>query len=225
MKFSKFALLGALCIPVSALLFPVVAGAASTLDFNIVSPTAGTISFSGGTDPLIGSGITVDNVVGLDTPSNNNVLSLCTSCTLDFETGGSTGGWNFGAGGSITLTGGIDFPGATPDIADGTILLSGSFGNATIIDLGSGLFQFQIVGGAFTDTKDPDLVAFYGLPNIDYNGNFNISFQTSANMGDAFTSDQVLGGDVVNQPVPVPAAVWLFGAGLIGLIGVARRKA
>ena len=25
-------------------------------------------------------------------------------------------------------------------------------------------------------------------------------------------------------PVPVPAAVWLFGSGLIGLVGVARRK-
>lgn len=24
--------------------------------------------------------------------------------------------------------------------------------------------------------------------------------------------------------VPVPAAVWLFGSGLIGLVGVARRK-
>ena len=27
------------------------------------------------------------------------------------------------------------------------------------------------------------------------------------------------------NPVPVPAAVWLFGSGLIGLVGVARRKA
>lgn len=27
-----------------------------------------------------------------------------------------------------------------------------------------------------------------------------------------------------SSPVPVPAAVWLFGSGLIGLIGVARRK-
>ena len=26
-------------------------------------------------------------------------------------------------------------------------------------------------------------------------------------------------------PIPVPAAVWLFGSGLIGLIGIARRKA
>ena len=27
------------------------------------------------------------------------------------------------------------------------------------------------------------------------------------------------------QPVPVPAAVWLFGSGLLGLVGIARRKA
>jgi hypothetical protein len=29
-------------------------------------------------------------------------------------------------------------------------------------------------------------------------------------------------GDV--SSVPVPAAVWLFGSGLLGLIGIARRK-
>ena len=29
---------------------------------------------------------------------------------------------------------------------------------------------------------------------------------------------------VATNPVPVPAAVWLFGSGLIGLVGVARRK-
>jgi hypothetical protein len=32
-------------------------------------------------------------------------------------------------------------------------------------------------------------------------------------------------GDVGATTVPVPAAVWLFGSGLLGLIGVARRKA
>jgi len=25
-------------------------------------------------------------------------------------------------------------------------------------------------------------------------------------------------------PVPVPAAMWLFGSGLLGLVGIARRK-
>ncbi|MGB5398483.1 MAG: VPLPA-CTERM sorting domain-containing protein [Gammaproteobacteria bacterium] len=29
----------------------------------------------------------------------------------------------------------------------------------------------------------------------------------------------------VQQVIPVPAAVWLFGSGLIGLVGVARRRA
>jgi hypothetical protein len=26
------------------------------------------------------------------------------------------------------------------------------------------------------------------------------------------------------DPVPIPAAVWLFGSGLLGLVGVARRR-
>lgn len=50
-----------------------------------------------------------------------------------------------------------------------------------------------------------------------------------------FTSVKFIGGPGTNQqrysldnmvysPVPVPAAVWLFGSGLIGLVVVARRK-
>ncbi len=31
-------------------------------------------------------------------------------------------------------------------------------------------------------------------------------------------------GQVIINPVPIPAAVWLFGSGLLGLVGVARRK-
>jgi hypothetical protein len=81
-----------------------------------------------------------------------------------------------------------------------------------------------MLGGAFTDTKHPELLAFYGLPDIGYVGGLNISFSTTANMGNLFTSDQIFSGDIINQPVPVPAAVWLFGSGLIGLVGVARRK-
>ena len=33
-----------------------------------------------------------------------------------------------------------------------------------------------------------------------------------------------IGGSVTVNPVPVPAAVWLFGSGILGLIGVARRR-
>ena len=30
--------------------------------------------------------------------------------------------------------------------------------------------------------------------------------------------------NAIASPVPVPAAVWLFGSGLLGMIGVARRR-
>ncbi len=43
-----------------------------------------------------------------------------------------------------------------------------------------------------------------------------------------FTDLDVAGLDDIGwdvAPVPVPAAVWLFGSGLLGLVGVARRKA
>ena len=45
---------------------------------------------------------------------------------------------------------------------------------------------------------------------------YTVTFGTGAN---------VIQVDVtVVPPVPVPAAVWLFGSGLIGLVGIARRK-
>ena len=39
-----------------------------------------------------------------------------------------------------------------------------------------------------------------------------------------FSNGLVTSIDAVPTLVPVPAAVWLFGSGLIGLIGIARRK-
>src|SRR5262249_14176980 len=83
------------------------------IDFNVIATTTGSISYAGGANPLKGSNISVDNVVGLNTPMNNNVLRNCISCTLTFMTGNLSGStpltnWEFASGGTITLTGGID---------------------------------------------------------------------------------------------------------------------
>jgi len=45
-------------------------------------------------------------------------------------------------------------------------------------------------------------------------------FQSYADISSSFYGWAVKSGDVV----PVPAAVWLFGSGLLGLVGLARRK-
>jgi hypothetical protein len=42
--------------------------------------------------------------------------------------------------------------------------------------------------------------------------------------GDGLQFDRLRFGLVDFTPVPVPAAVWLFGSGLVGLAGLARRR-
>jgi len=42
--------------------------------------------------------------------------------------------------------------------------------------------------------------------------------------GDSDFDDMLVRADFRVAAVPVPAAVWLFGSGLLGLIGMARRR-
>ena len=74
-----------------------------------------------------------------------------------------------------------------------------------------------------------NLQAYYwsGLENVANNsGAWGLNF----NYGNQFATDKlnngnawaVRSGDV--SAVPAPAAVWLFGSGLIGLLGMARRR-
>ncbi|MGD8940406.1 MAG: VPLPA-CTERM sorting domain-containing protein [Gammaproteobacteria bacterium] len=53
----------------------------------------------------------------------------------------------------------------------------------------------------------------------------NISFltDTPAVVG-AVQSTQILSGDIFNTPVPLPAAVWMLGGGLMGLAAFVRRR-
>ena len=57
---------------------------------------------------------------------------------------------------------------------------------------------------------------------------FLVGQSTLVEPGHAFDGMRITLGMYGNDPVllatPIPSAVWLFGSGLIGLIGLARRK-
>jgi len=198
---------------------------AMQLNFNIVAPTTGSIAYGGTGGALTGTNIDVDNVVGLSTPANANITSTCLSCVLNFTTGSniSTGGgtWQFGPGGSISITGGVDFS-VGSDIAVGSTLLTGTFSSATVSDTGI----FEVTFGSFTDGKHADLLSYYGMPNGNYDGSLTILFSATNGLGNSITSTSIFSGSIANAPaeVPLPAAAWLFGSGLLGLYAAVRRK-
>ena len=203
---------------------------ATALDIAVIAPTSGSISYAGGLAPLVGTGIDVDNITGLETPLNSGELGvqlLVQNAFLNFTTGPMTGVWEWGGGpdSTITIVGGI----SALQIPDGTPLLTGNFGSAQVIQATN---EFHIAGASFFDLKDPRILEFFGLPGFlpsgepfPYAGNFNISFQALGTQGGMpFTSTLVLSGDLVNTPIPEPASMLLFGSGLLAYAGVRRFR-
>lgn len=51
-----------------------------------------------------------------------------------------------------------------------------------------------------------------------------INFETTADLAEGFQTSAEIYATLTVASVPVPAAVWLFGSGLIGLVGFAKRR-
>lgn len=205
-----------------------------TIDFLINSPTGGSIAYAGGSNPLVGSGIDVDGVVGIyGTPVNNNVAVTCFNCFMSFTTGGlqstTPTQWLFNTGGSISLVGSVDTNrNNTLDAGDlggltGTTLFSGYFGGSGPVVLNFGVFN--VTGAAFTSFVNAGLAGLYGLPvpPRGFDGNLNLSFFATSTPPSAFTSAGIGSGNVFAS-TPEPAASVLFGTVLVLCGAVLRRR-
>jgi hypothetical protein len=118
----------------------------------------------------------------------------------------------------------------------GFTLTDNNSNGATLATSGISIYQGTIDGNVARTLWDPSISftapfastsssTYFGFPtreaapeSIDSNIGILITFSLTSGDSVAFTSNF----DVV--PVPVPAAVWLFGSGLLGLFGVSRRK-
>ncbi|MBN2807936.1 MAG: VPLPA-CTERM sorting domain-containing protein [Deltaproteobacteria bacterium] len=221
MALAFFLMLGAGSQPVSAYY----------LDFNITTQgtTTGQITFD--RNALIGNDIEVDFVSLMD---DNNVevghLNL-NQGRLSFNSGYAGSDWDY-TGGTIKIT-------ETPVTGGAPItLMDGNVNNMSVAQLGSmGPNYWEVSFGDFVDVKNVWLLEqFKDIPQswwgqIDpqnmiggFQGNMYVGFYGTFDAASAaFTSAGIASGDVVNY-VPIPAAAWLLGSGLFGLITIRRRK-
>jgi len=110
----------------------------------------------------------------------------------------------------------------------------------------NGGFIADYVYGGFTLGNSGDQIVFSSnlteLLRLDYSANFDSSGTSMELIANTMTeanyaltdADLIYGsgdigtpgmaGSFVPSPVPVPAAVWLFGSGLVGLAGIGRRR-
>lgn len=143
---------------------------------------------------------------------------------------GDANAFGLAAGDTIMATGIFDDSVLTSGA--GTLSFDSGSGNTMTITVGTETFtagndsRFGVAPGSPTITlsslttlTDFDFLALLGTNGApaDFNSNFTSFDDFDVMFGDWQTT-------ITTQVVPVPAAVWLFGSGLIGLVGIARRK-
>ncbi len=214
----------------AALVLTLMAGMAATPSAEAVASITfdqvvqgGTIAYPVIGGPLVGTDILFDFFVAAGTAADG--VYACSSCSLDFTTGaafGDTDGpiYTFAGGGSFVLTGGVPAMG----IADGTILLSGSW-TASPTNVAVGIGTIVTFTGAGTDEKNSDLAAFLGIDPFEWRyttSEFSLGAATVA--ADGTFSGTITQADLQNIKVVEPASTLLLLLGIGSLAAYRRRR-
>ena len=119
------------------------------------------------------------------------------------------------------------------DFSSTTLVLDPAFGRLPDADVIAGKLEGMAFGN-FGGLPGPGVIGTLTFQAIAFGDSaLTMAVTTEALKGGDFISNNTFGPQVVNfgsanvsvvSAVPVPAAVWLFGSGLIGLAGVATKR-
>ena len=189
----------------------------STISFNPTDGcgggTVGCFSFSAGNNTETTSG-SASGLVG-SIAGTYGVGTIGTVATVPFlvESASVSGS------GTLTIIDGIYT--LTADLVWVDIFSAGTAGGANISGTAN-LTNIQYDDGFSNIGTNADLLALFnggsGVQTLTY------QFGSPMSLTQLFTSGATTSFSGNITPIPVPAAVWLFGSGLLGLVGVARRK-
>ena len=130
--------------------------------------------------------------------------------------------WAVTIGKQMSAAFGIDMDAIMPDffLREGNLSLDGAL-EVGLFDLGGGLFDPQL-GDSFDLFTADTIVGEFDILTMALLGE-GLGWQLDF-LPDAIGTLDVARLSVVASTVPIPVSVWLFGSGLIGLIGIARRR-
>jgi hypothetical protein len=210
--------------------------------------TASTIQFSVGSEITPGSGVYNTSV----SPSGFNFLGFQPLIGLPFDVYGAgvgtgtfdtnTGHWSIDMP-SLFVSSGVDVSGNTTGYATrldfhlttNNIFIPGDPVNSGYMTTTASPMVIDelspdpwgdlnlVAGGIVQNSADLVLAYDFGLINNIGNNYTNFFLDTNPFKGIQYEFN-IYGNDPLVS-VPIPATVWLFGSGLLGLIGVARKKA
>lgn len=164
-----------------------------------------------------------------------------------FETGDFTGWVSAGTGNIVTDTEGSTDGTFAASFNGGNVVGNGVLsqsittviGNTYLLNLDYGVFgasntqnlQVELIGASTLlnqtlsdEGNNPNIFAEFSFGFIANSTSTTLSFTDLTTSLESSGADFVIDNISVSA-VPVPAAIWLFGSGIVGLVGMSRRKA